>query len=634
MMTLDYTDVLNMTPTMVSVHDLFQCEVWHRQAYSHIDELAKSIATTGLQEPLLVRPRDDGSYEVVRGNRRRLALMKTGATQVPVFIRDMTDEEVLIATAWDLDRDGLSPLEEADLYDTFRRQGLTIEEVASKVSREVAMVRRRLTLIALIQEAKDELAACRLDAGAAEELALYAPDVQRRALPQVAAPTDNTRGMMLRGQTREWLKSKYSLRLADAKFDKKDLSLVPACGSCVECPKRSGAQKDLFPDMTDDRCVDVDCWETKTLAAWDIRAAFLRSNGKKVLSADEARALFTPSQDRPVTKNYVLLDDTVLIEGDTLKWRDVLGGSEGLNGYTMVIARNPTKGIEYEMISSRDAAQAAEARRKAGKIGAVPSSLEKDTDEGREKARVEKVEQRLARATITAIVTAIHDKIVERGGTMPAKVWRLLARLVVDQSAGDVHKMVATRLELNSDSITPREMLHDRIEKGGSGVAIAIAFEVLISRGLATITDVSKASVIAALAKELGLDLSTIAQEARAAFTSEENKRASSAPAQSTPANDHSEDKPKPLVQVVRRKKAEPALVPDDAEYDAIVATVLETATAEPVKVDEFVATIAASDGIDDAKVRAALVKMHERGAIFLWGKGAKQTVRLPEVEE
>jgi ParB/RepB/Spo0J family partition protein len=631
---LDYSELMNIQVEIVSMDDLYQCEVWHRQTYNNIDELAASIETTGLQEPLLVRSRDDGGYEVVRGNRRRLALLKNGATQAPVVIRDMTDEEVLIATAWDLDRDALSPLEEADLYDTFRQQGLTIEDVAVRVSRDVAMVRRRLTLMALVQEAKDELAAGRLDAGAAEELALYAPDVQRRALPQVAAPEDNSRGPMLRGQARMWLKAKFSLRLADAKFDKKDASLVPACGSCVDCTKRSGAQKDLFPDMTDDRCVDVDCWETKTLAAWDIRAALLRSMGKKVLSADEARTLFTPGQDRPVTKNYVLLDDTVLIDRDTLKWRDVLGGSEGLNGYAMVIVRNPTSGVEYEMISARDAAQAAEARRAAGKIGAVPSSLEKDTDKGREKARVEKVEQRLARATIAAIVGAIHDEIVKLGGKMPIKVWRLLARLIVDQAAGDVHKIVATRLELTSDAITPREMLHDRIEKGGAGVALAVAFEVLLSRGLATITDVSKASVIAALAKELGLDLSTIAQGARAAFASEENKRASLAPIQSTPANDNEAAKKQPLVQVVRRKKAEPAPAPNDAEYDAIVATVLETATAKPVKVDEFVKAVAASNGLDEGKVRAAIVKMHERKAVFLWGKGPKQTVRLPENEE
>ncbi len=117
-------------------------------------ELSASIKEHGVLQPLLVRPMADGSYRLVAGERRYRAARMAGVTEVPVTIREMTDEEESIfALIENLHREDLNAIEEAQgiktLIDTF---GFTQEEAAQKVGKSRTAVTNILRLLNLPED--------------------------------------------------------------------------------------------------------------------------------------------------------------------------------------------------------------------------------------------------------------------------------------------------------------------------------------------------------------------------------------------------------------------------------------------------------------------------------------------------
>lgn len=114
-------------------------------------ELADSIRAHGVLQPLLVRPSADGSYRLVAGERRYRAARMAGLTEVPVTVREMTDEEESVfALIENLQREDLNAIEEAEglkqLIDTY---GLTQEQAASRVGKSRTAVTNALRLLNL-----------------------------------------------------------------------------------------------------------------------------------------------------------------------------------------------------------------------------------------------------------------------------------------------------------------------------------------------------------------------------------------------------------------------------------------------------------------------------------------------------
>lgn len=114
-------------------------------------ELSESIKEHGILQPLLVRPMADGGYRLVAGERRYRAARMAGLTEVPVTVREMTDEEESIfALIENLHREDLNAIEEAQgiktLIDTF---GFTQEEAAQKVGKSRTAVTNSLRLLNL-----------------------------------------------------------------------------------------------------------------------------------------------------------------------------------------------------------------------------------------------------------------------------------------------------------------------------------------------------------------------------------------------------------------------------------------------------------------------------------------------------
>ena len=116
-----------------------------------LGELAESISSHGLLQPLLVRPLPLGGYEIVAGERRYRACRMAGLTEVPVIIRELTESETMeLALIENLQREDLTPLEEAEGYNVLMREhGFTQEEIAQSMGKSRPAIANALRLLKL-----------------------------------------------------------------------------------------------------------------------------------------------------------------------------------------------------------------------------------------------------------------------------------------------------------------------------------------------------------------------------------------------------------------------------------------------------------------------------------------------------
>ena len=131
-----------------------------------IKSLAVSIKEKGILQPLIVRPKN-GKYELIAGERRLRASKEAGLTEVPVIVKEMSDNEVLeIALIENLLRENLSAIEEANAYQTLMTNfSHTQEKVASLVGKSRSYIANTVRLLALPEEVKKLVSEGKLSAG-------------------------------------------------------------------------------------------------------------------------------------------------------------------------------------------------------------------------------------------------------------------------------------------------------------------------------------------------------------------------------------------------------------------------------------------------------------------------------------
>jgi len=150
-------------------------------------ELADSIRAQGVVQPIVVRPVDDGGYELIAGERRWRAAQMAGAEHIPAVIRDVSDEiSVAMALIENIQREDLNPLEEAAalrrLIDDFQ---MTHQEAADAVGRSRAAVSNLLRLLELMQEVKDMIDLRQIEMGHARALLSLDDALQVQAAREV-----------------------------------------------------------------------------------------------------------------------------------------------------------------------------------------------------------------------------------------------------------------------------------------------------------------------------------------------------------------------------------------------------------------------------------------------------------------
>jgi ParB family chromosome partitioning protein len=154
-----------------------------------LQALADSMRDRGILQPVLVRPVEDGRYELVAGERRWRAAQIAGLAQIPALIRPRDDAETLEAALIEnMAREDLNPVEEARACAALVEElGLTREEVGRRVGRSRVAVSNLLRLLDLPDEALELLEAGDLSEGHGRALLLADDHADRRSLARSAA---------------------------------------------------------------------------------------------------------------------------------------------------------------------------------------------------------------------------------------------------------------------------------------------------------------------------------------------------------------------------------------------------------------------------------------------------------------
>lgn len=281
-------------------------------------DLAESIARFGVMHPILVRPlanapAGEPQYEIVAGERRWRACQLLEAKAKPsrnapvrtidAIVREINDFEALeMATVENLEREDLNPIEEAEGFHQLMHPPLSVlhgkaytaDDIAAKFHRSRRYVFNSLKLLELIASARDALFDGKLDKSVALLIARVPEADQPKALKECLQGYGGD--PFTQRQAQDHIHRCYMLRLDRAAFKITDATLLPQAGSCRDCPKRTGANPDLFADVKHgDTCTDPGCYHAKE----DAHKAALRA---------QAEAAGATIVDKPKPGEYLRLD--------------------------------------------------------------------------------------------------------------------------------------------------------------------------------------------------------------------------------------------------------------------------------------------------------------------------------------
>jgi len=269
-------------------------------------ELADNIRLHGVLQPILVRPLPDGdaaSFELVAGARRYRASKLAKRETIPASVRELTDTQCLeLQLIENLQRADVHELDEARGYAALMQMQpdtYTVETLAEKIGRSEKYVYARLRLNHLVEEAQEAFYVGKLTVAHAFEIARLQHDDQRRALAE-CFPQHKTAAAVLKDKKaeaitvrmlREWIEREVLLDISSAPFAADDAALLPAAGSCTACPKRTGSNPLLFPEIRHKSiCTDRACYRAKVEALVQLRVKPLEDSGEKPLRVSQAPA--------------------------------------------------------------------------------------------------------------------------------------------------------------------------------------------------------------------------------------------------------------------------------------------------------------------------------------------------------
>lgn len=163
------SDVLRIPLEMIEPNPYQPRDVFNQEA---IDELAASIRTLGLIQPITVRKVSDTRYQIISGERRFRACTKLGMPTVPAYVRETNDKGMLeMAIVENIQRENLDPIEVALSYQRLIDEcNLTQEEMAQRLGKKRASVTNYLRLLKLPFRAQHDLKAGQISVGHAKVL--------------------------------------------------------------------------------------------------------------------------------------------------------------------------------------------------------------------------------------------------------------------------------------------------------------------------------------------------------------------------------------------------------------------------------------------------------------------------------
>ncbi len=251
------------------------------------------------------------THEIVSGERRYHASIMAGKTTIPAIVRNTDDltslEDQLIEN---LQREDLSDLQEAEGYERLMAlSNLTVDQVAEKLSLGRSYVYSHLKLLDLTSASKTAMKTGEIDYSRALLIArIPNAKLQEKAVKAATEKHQYNGTTMSLRDFQTWLRQNVMLRLDTAPFKITDIELMPEAGSCKECPKRTGANPDLFAEVDGaDICTDPVCYADKAKQHRTILFEKAEAKGMRVIEGKEAKAIIK-SQYNDSMEGYSRLD--------------------------------------------------------------------------------------------------------------------------------------------------------------------------------------------------------------------------------------------------------------------------------------------------------------------------------------
>lgn len=249
-----------------------------------IIELSKSMKAHGQLQPGVGRPGKGDTIELLAGRRRFEAVKLAGIPTLLLIVSDLDDHAAKDVTVLEnMQRDDLTPLEEAAGVQTLLDDDRDPAEVAEKMGKTPQWIMRRAQLTKLIPAMVKKI-----ESGLLWNIA-HMEMVARLSVEQQAEIAVLADYVYENGAINRYV-SAMTMRLKSASWSTNDATLCPKAGSCDSCPKRSSHQPGLFDDemdpekiKADDTCLDAACFQSKNIAHAERKIAEAHKDGKKAV---------------------------------------------------------------------------------------------------------------------------------------------------------------------------------------------------------------------------------------------------------------------------------------------------------------------------------------------------------------
>jgi ParB/RepB/Spo0J family partition protein len=271
-----------------------------------LERLAANVKEVGILQPILVRQVQPTAeyqqpFEIVAGERRFRSAVMAELEDVPVIVRHLSDLQAAeIQLLENIQREDPHPLEEAEGYQLLmQNHGYDADQLAERVKKSRAYIYGRLKLCALSLDAREVFLDGDIPASTALLIArIPVPSLQKKALQEILKPQYGNEPLSYRAAAAH-IANRYTLDLDGAPFDIKDGKLLAVAGNCVKCPKRTGNQREVFPDARSaDVCTDPDCFAEKKAAHYQRIIVTANKRGISVLEGNDATAVFSSAWSR------------------------------------------------------------------------------------------------------------------------------------------------------------------------------------------------------------------------------------------------------------------------------------------------------------------------------------------------
>lgn len=240
-----------------------------------LKELADSIKTNGLKQPVLLRKKGS-KYELIFGRRRFEAHKLLKEDKIKAIVEDVKDEDIVkLQIIENLQREDLTEYDEMlAIHKYYKQDSLTIKTIAEYLGKTMQYVHLRIKGADAYGPLRELFKKGQATAVAFFEVAKYPLHVQKYVF-------DNEKWLLNREDIkdiRNRLKDELPLSKApfDIKFD------FPAVKNCLVCPKRSSVAKELFPEYSkEDSCLDEKCYDEKCVMHTENVISALHKAGKE-----------------------------------------------------------------------------------------------------------------------------------------------------------------------------------------------------------------------------------------------------------------------------------------------------------------------------------------------------------------